>query len=272
MHRLIYAFVFFILASSSVRAQYFFDYHNFTLGAGPMIFRGDVVQGITNIRPAVMAAYGFPVTEQTSVRFNAIYSSYRGADSLSSEYSIRNVSFKSPLYEAGVVVTHEPFKKRMGKFYKKTHLSPYFLYGVNFFYFSPSAKYMDEWWDLQSLGTEGQYLPEQYGNTYPKPYKKYQMAIPLGAGLSYYFTDYLSLNAELMYHFTFTDYMDDVSAMYYPNPAFLQEWNPVAGALSNPNPDLTVTEFTVRGNPKKKDTYFIPTLSLTYHMRWRRSW
>ena len=272
MNRWIYLFGCLLFFAVNANAQYFFDYHNFTLGAGTMVFRGDVPQSMTNLRPAAIASYGFPLSEQTSIRFNAIYASYRGADSLTGDNKQRNISFKSPLYEGGVIITHEPFKKRMGKFYKKSHLSPYFLYGVNFFYFSPSAKYQGEYWDLQSLGTEGQYLPEKYGNTYPKPYKKYQFAVPLGVGLSYYFTEYMSINAELMYHFTFTDYMDDVSASSYPNPQYLTEWNPVAGALSNPNPDLVVTEYSVRGNPKKKDTYFIPTLTLTYHMRWRRSW
>ncbi len=273
MSRLFYVFLAVILLPLAGKAQFAYRYSNFTLGVGTTMFKGDVPQGgITNLRPAVIAAYGMQVTEQTNVRLNLIYSSYRGADSLFSDTKIRNTSFKSPLYEAGIVVSHEPFKKRMGKFYKKTHLSPYFFYGVNAFYFSPSAKYQGEWWDLQSLGTEGQYLPEQYGNTYPKPYKKYQIAVPLGGGIRYYFSEYLSMDIELMYHFTFTDYMDDVSASAYPNPDYLGEWNPVAAALSNPNPNLVVNEFTVRGNPKKKDTYLTPSLSLTYHLKQRQSW
>lgn len=251
------------------KAQYYYlDKASYTLGLGSVFYNGDLDQKIGNLSPAASLALTLPIAEKVHLRFNALYGSYAAADS-TGRNQVRNLSFKSPLYEVGVLVVYEPFKNSRNGFFRKSHLSPYAVYGANFFYMSPMANYKGQWYDLQELGTEGQNLPSNLANSYPKPYKKYQFAIPFGFGLSYYINSKVSINAEFTYHFTFTDYMDDVGSEYYPDADIMKTYNPIAAALSNRS-SKTVSEQVSRGNPGKKDGYLVPMLSFTYHIPQKR--
>lgn len=254
---------------TSSKAQYYYlDKVSYTIGLSTIRYNGDMDQAISDLRPGASLALTLPIAEKVHLRFNALYGSYQAADS-TGKNKTRNLSFKSPLYEIGVLVVYEPFKNSRSGFFRKAHLSPYAMYGANFFYMSPMAKYKGQWYDLQELGTEGQNLPLNLGNSSPKPYKKYQFAIPFGFGLSYYINSRVSINAEFTYHFAFTDYMDDVGSQYYPDPDVMKAYNPIAAALSNRS-SKSVSEQVARGNPSKKDSYLVPTLSFTYHIPQKR--
>lgn len=257
--------------SVSLQAQYYYlDRVSYTIGINTIKYNGDISQSISNFRPGATVAITFPLAEKVHLRFHGAYGSYQAADSLSSKNKIRNLSFKSPLAEIGGTVIYEPLKNSRSEFFRKAHISPYLLYGLNFFYISPSAKYQGTWYDLQELGTEGQNLPSNLANSYPKPYKKYQFGVPIGGGISYYVNSGFSFNVECMYHFTFTDYMDDVGAKYYPNLDILKAYNPIAAALSNRSTQISVNEQLARGNPNKKDGYLLTTVSITYHIPQKR--
>jgi hypothetical protein len=251
-------------------AQYFYSYKKLTLGVGTVYFLGDIDQTIGELRPAPIVGFGFPIREQVSTRFHFMYGSYRAADSLSSRNQSRNLHVKSMLIEGSAMIIWEPLNKRHNAFFEKTHISPYGIYGVSCFYMSPQAKYQGEWVDLQSLGTEGQYIPERYGK-FPKPYKKYQFSIPIGGGISYYIKPTISINAEMLGHFTFTDYMDDVSSDRYPSNLLLKGYNSVAAALSYRG-NASLTEFSIRGNPKDRDFYWTPSFSVTFHLAQRKAY
>jgi hypothetical protein len=71
---------------------------------------------------------------------------------------------------------------------------------------------------LRPLGTEGQGSPN-----YPdrKQYSTMAMCLPIGVGIKYSLTDKINLGFEILYRFTSTDYLDDVSKTYAPD-AFAQ--------------------------------------------------
>ncbi len=241
---------------------------SYTLGVGAIAYLGDVPSGVAAIRPAGFFAYSYPFTPKISGRVQVSYGQYGGADSLSSGgyQKSRGVHFRSDLIEANVLMIYEPFKDKRKDFFAKTHLSPYLMYGLSLFYMNPKAKDTDgTWTELQPLGTEGQYLDPAYG-TFPKPYKKLQFSVPFGVGLSYYFyRNIFSVNAELMIHKTFTDYMDDVSAKFYPDSYLMNQFSPQAAHFSNPT-GVAISESRPRGNPDKLDIYMMPSLSISYYL------
>lgn len=241
---------------------------SYTLGLGTINYFGDLPSSVATLRPAGSFAYSYPFTPKITGRVQLTYGQYGGADSLGGANAVesRGLHFRSPLVEAAVLMMYEPFKDKRGDFFQKTHLSPYFEYGLGLFYMNPKAKDKDgTWTELQPLGTEGQYLNPDDG-AFPKPYKKVQFTVPLAVGLSYYFyRNIFSINAELMVRKTFTDYMDDVSAKFYPDPYLMNQYSPQAAYFSNPtgNP---LTDTKPRGNPDKFDFYMMPSLSITYYL------
>ncbi len=70
---------------------------------------------------------------------------------------------------------------------------PYFLVGVEGFKFDPMDKNDNK-------------LPNNAANNYDK----YQFGTPLGGGLSFFLGENLSLDLQGVYHYTFTDYLDDL--------------------------------------------------------------
>lgn len=246
-------------------SYYYREFFHVTIGVNAIRYSGDVVQTLDNLRPGVTFSLVAPLADRVHLRLNVVAGSYRGADSLSAINKQRNLHFKSPLYGADLLMMVEPFKDSRNKFFRKSHISPYLVYGVGGFYMNPQALYQGRWVELQPLGTEGQQLPQNLANSYPKPYKLLQFSLPIGGGISYYATPYLSINADFIYHFTFTDYMDDVGSKFYPSALAMQTYNPVAAALSNRTGSL-VSESLARGNPSKRDGYLVPSLTLSYHL------
>src|SRR6185503_3498036 len=130
---------------------------------------------------------------------------------------------------------------------------------------NPKATYNGTTYELQKIGTEGQYL----GGSYPKPYKLQQISIPFGFGFLLKITEHLDFGGECGFRKTFTDYLDDVSTRYPDKQEMLAKQGPVAVALSDPsnNPDTPNgrVSFAARGNPTNPDWYVYTNLHLTYY-------
>lgn len=185
----------------------------------------------------------------------------------------RNLSFKSKITDFMLGLEIHPlyilnsFSKDDEK--EPPLFSPYLLAGVGFFSFKPQAKLAGKWVDLQPLSTEGQGFAE-----YPdrKPYKLNQIDIPLGLGVKYDIGSALSLRAEFVYRKINTDYLDDVSSLYYIDPTLYANY--FTGAkLTNalllndrryeldPTNNKTSDE---RGNPENKDAFFTFNVKIGY--------
>jgi hypothetical protein len=126
----------------------------------------------------------------------------------------RNLNFRSSILEAFVVAEVYPtvfFEMDATDVYHK--FRPYAVAGVGMFHFNPKGQdpATGQWVDLKPLSTEGQGFSE-----YPdrKPYKLWQMNIPLGVGVKYFLNENVSLSFEIIHRKTFTDYIDDVSKDY----------------------------------------------------------
>jgi len=193
----------------------------------------------------------------------------------------RNLSFRSPLLDFGVTgefyfLPQLPTKGRHNRrglnASKGRTVLGYISTGVVGFWFDPSARAADGTvHSLQPLGTEGQYiLPTR------SPYSRTQIAIPMGFGFQFKFTDDLSLDVEISYRKTFTDYIDDVS-MTFIDPILFAD--PYAREFHDRNRSITDPTWAYpgglgiptgpgeqRGNPQDHDAYIYMQFSLNWKL------
>src|SRR5690606_26031251 len=129
-------------------------------------------------------------------------------------------------------------------------------------------QFNNAWVSLKPLRTEGQGLPGG-----PEEYDNIQICIPMGVGVRKVFSKEWSAGLEVQFTKTFTDYIDDVSGVYYDN-ALLEEANgEMAAFLADPslgagrideagiNPTATGQQ---RGDKEDLDAYFFVTLNAQY--------
>jgi outer membrane protein OmpA-like peptidoglycan-associated protein len=77
----------------------------------------------------------------------------------------------------------------------KTKVSPYLQGGIEYFHINPTNKIQEP-------------LPNNHNNLY----KRDRIGAPVGGGLAFFVAERISFDLEGMYHFAFTDYLDDLPA------------------------------------------------------------
>lgn len=142
----------------------------------------------------------------------------------------RNLSFRNDLLELSAVARYH-FIKNDYTYVERPDFSPYLLLGGGFFHNDPKARtpefYTDgsrhpdagQWRSLRPLGTEGQFTEMASQG----PYSSIQPVALLGFGAEFKVNSNFSINLEVCYRFTFTDYLDDVSGNYVDLGAFDSE-------------------------------------------------
>jgi hypothetical protein len=123
---------------------------------------------------------------------------------------------------------------------------------------------------LRPLGTEG-----QGSSLYPdrKQYSSMAICIPFGAGFKYALNERTNVGFEILYRFTNTDYLDDVSKTY------------VDPAVFPPNPDGSPSNALLlsdrsyelgepigipgrqRGNSRQKDQYVTAMFTVSFNLQ-----
>lgn len=270
------------------------------LNAGPMNFLGDLGGNrgkgtlgpkdnnipVTNMIGGIVATYY--ATEWLGFRLAGNIGRMEGDDRLIRQAQpsdtwegarkFRNLTFRSPLYEAYVGVELFPtafIHLRNG--WGLPRFRPYLIGGIGLFRFNPQGIYTapngaETWVDLRPLRLEGQGMAE----TGVPEYSLTAYNIPVGIGIKYDITERLTFGIELIHRITGTDYVDDVSRKYidpnlfdlYLPPAQAQ----IARQMANPSSFYPsnipgYTPYRVgrpRGNPNRNDSYFSSTFRLTW--------
>ena len=124
----------------------------------------------------------------------------------------RNLSFNTNIWELAVQGDFNFFKFIPGSDFHR--FTPYITFGVGIFNYNPYTYYQGQKVYLRQLGTEG-----QGSAAYPdrKPYGSMAVCFPLGVGFKYSLNRQMNVGFEILYRFTTTDYIDDVSKTYAPN-------------------------------------------------------
>lgn len=173
-------------------------------------------------RPNLGVSYAHRFAPRLSGRVGLSYGRLTGDDQKASDNKTdneavyrynRNLRFRNDLVELSALAMIDLFENR-GTYLKRRDFSPYIFIGVAGFYHNPKAENKaGDFVALQPLGTEGQFVRDKNSN-YPTPYKRVQIAIPFGLGVSYKLNRQFNVGYEIGWRKTFTDYLDDVSGKY----------------------------------------------------------
>lgn len=222
----------------------------------------------TNINIGIGYRYRFHPRFATTTLLN--FGLLEGDDALTDEFArnARNLSFRAPFVNLNqriewIVIANEKVGKRYNikgnKGFKYHNEQFYVFSGIGIAYFNPQAKYNGSWVNLRPLSTEGQGLANG-----PKKYLPVTATIPFGAGFRMGISQMWRIGIEATYIKTFSDYIDDVSGVYYDANALSTQVSPTAAALSNrsDNPSW-FSAGEQRGDKTDKDAYFFLNLTVS---------
>lgn len=269
-------------------------------GAGPSNFFGDLGGG--NAQPShfmsfrdldmgttrfvVNAGIRFKLKEKISLKTSLYGGMLSGDDQYAGAWQrkIRNLNFRSPIFELSTQLEFSFIKEKIGSVYSIRHarfrdlINAYFFVGVGGFYHSPSMKYNGTWYKLQPLGTEGQGL----GMNDPK-YSLFQFCIPVGVGFKYTISKEWSIGIEMGCRYTTTDYIDDIGGEYYNfNQELAQgnitreEFDEMAAVLADlhlnrdgsPAEKYNTGEGARSGTKNWNDAYFFTVIHAAKKIQW----
>lgn len=182
----------------------------------------------------------------------------------------RNLSFNSNVWELSLQGDFNFFRFMPGE--PQYSFTPYVTLGAGIFSYDPYAYLQGRKVYLRQLpiGTEGQ-NSAKYSDR--KAYNSMSFSIPFGGGVKYAINDRMNIAFEVLYRFTNTDYLDDVSTTY------------VDPSIFTPNPDGSPSDAMLlydrsyelgtpigiinrqRGNSKQKDHFVTAMVHLTFNLQ-----
>jgi hypothetical protein len=265
-----------------------------TLGGslGASNYFGDIVPeasftsvGLSSTRPNVSMHYAYKMFPRVAFRGSLSWIRITGDDAKSAAQNEadnlprfkRNLSFRNDIKELAFTAIIDLFQNR-GAYTRRPDFTPYGFIGIAAYHHNPKAYtngapgVPSDWYALQPLGTEGQNVPATNEVTYPKPYSRYQLAIPFGAGIKYRLDRQWDFGFEIGWRKTLTDYLDDVSGTY-ADKNDLNTVNPtgLSAYFSDRSAESGYTDLAgygnrgdQRGDVTDKDWYIVTSVSLTY--------
>lgn len=179
----------------------------------------------------------------------------------------RNLSFNTNVWELGLQGDFNFYRFMPGE--PEFRFTPYVTFGVSAFNYDPYAFLNGDKYFLRQLGTEGQAID----SLHRKPYSSMAIAFPFGVGIKYSINDRINIGFEVVYRFTNTDYLDDVSKTY------------IDPALFPPNPDGSLSTAYLlsdrsyetgerigikgrqRGNSQNKDAFATALFYISFNLQ-----
>ena len=204
----------------------------------------------------VVARYNF--NNRVSLRGSATTALIKGDDAWSNNAfeKRRNLSFRTTINEASLMGEFNFLPYTHGS--NTEYFTPYLLAGANVFSYNPQAKYNNEWIELRNLGTEGQFINNEYGTA--------AMGIIYGGGVKIDLTEKWSLNLEIAGRKIFTDYIDDVSGNYPDkNDVKRLHGNIAADMVDRSVEPYIGVEGRQRGNGKNNDAYATMSVGIVFY-------
>ncbi len=238
----------------------------------------------TLIKPVGSAFYHRQLNTRWGIKVIGSYTSIAGDDKLLQPRSLfspewfrwyRNLNFHSNLWDVSVWAEYYLTRYEPGSI-SRWRWGPYAFVGVGLFHFNPKTEVNGTTVELRPLHTEGQGFP----GSGRKEYSLYQPSIPIGFGLRYNVTTDFTIAFEYADHWTFTDYIDDVSTEYVSQSDFNSYFanDPATASLAwqlsvrsdEIDPDGIYAYVTApgqqRGDPKDKDHYAFPQFTFSWVM------
>ena len=294
----------FLIPSLSIAQKWKRQRVEYTFGLGATNFLGDLggrdqigTNGLQDFeikatRYALDLGYRYQVGKAWYVKGNLIYALVSGDDALTKEpaRAIRQLNFKSNIVELSAQLEYMIVKQKSGHLYRlrgvrgKTwfRFEVYLIAGIGGIWYNPMGRRNGNWTRLRHLHTEGQGLPNG-----PSQYSGFTMVVPYGIGIrrnlgggagARRFNTW-SISLELTMRKTFSDYIDDVSTVYY-DQGYGKGTNIIgnvygsdAGYFADPSGvyyNGGYGEPQQRGDSSDKDAYMLGIISLNYKIHRRR--
>lgn len=288
--------------SSNVSGQYFNSgntfwknqRHSFGFGIGAANFLGELGGRdqigsrfiydleLSETKPALLANYRYQLGSRVFAKAQFAFALLGGNDALTNEpfRRNRNLHFRSTIYELSVQMEVDVVQFTNSSRYslssanRKHGSAIYVSLGVGATRFNPKGNFQGKWYALRDFGTEGQ---KQEGG--PKEYSLFTVVLPVGVGFRYELNREWTLGIELVHRVTFTDYMDDVSTVYFDNDIIRETQGELAAYFADPSLGHYVDDrgqeiplnstFTgaQRGQPAENDAYFTLSLNAYYNIQ-----
>ena len=186
----------------------------FGISAGVSQYFGDLNPDyhFNTPKPVIGIFFRKQLTDYIAVRMAGHFAKLGYSDIYNTQnafYLRRNLSFNTNVWELGIQGDFNFLRFIPGDGDHRS--TPYLTFGIGLFSFDPYAYLNGQKYYLRELGTEGQGSP-----AYPdrKPYSNIAAYIPLGLGYKYNLNPRMNIGIEVVYRFTTTDYLDDVSKTY----------------------------------------------------------
>ncbi len=229
-------------ANNPIDTNYFKfkPYKEFEFFSGSSLYFGDLAQnGLkfypANARPAIGFREGWHFKERFKIELRQNFAILVGDDNSSSVVGksrgtgyARNLNVRTTVVDFAALLEWDLFKIAGPKF-----VIPSVFLGIQGYYFKPMGKLDGQYYDLRSIGTEGQTL-----NGSTNAYSKFDFGVPMGIKIRKELNTKTAVAFSYTYVKLFTDYLDDVSVGYYPDAEELKKANPDLGqkavSLSNP--------------------------------------
>jgi hypothetical protein len=232
----------------------------FVLGTafGAATYNGDLAQKYVNVNtvgPMIGIYNRYSISPYFEWRNQLSFAQIQANDIDNRYYQSRNLNFKTDIYELASIMEFNFFSYGINKPNDEFDFTPYVFAGIGGFYFDPKATYNDNEISLRPLRTEN------------VSYSPIQLAIPMGMGFKFAWTNKIEIGFEIGFRRLFTDYLDDVSAQY-PNFTQLEIDQGTAAAQSSHahtyNGSIPAQPGSMRGDNHLTDNYVFSNFTLTY--------
>ena len=237
-------------------------YFSFSVGTGTTTYFGELNTNNSLSFNISQISFGVEarVLNHFGARLEASSFNISGNDNNAPDSSFqkqRNLSFESKNYHFQLHVIYY-FKPYSGDYYKRGIFNPYLFTGVGYLNFNPIGVVRGKRYSLREAKTEG------------VSYKKWITTLPIGLGSKFKINDFFNINLEVSYHFTFTDYLDDVSQNYateLPNSTaeLLSDRKNEVGVINQEFYDQ-IQSGASRGNPDNNDHFLQINLKVEFFL------
>ncbi|MNK12889.1 hypothetical protein D3C87_309670 [compost metagenome] len=223
----------------------------------------------TQIGGSLSFRYRFRPHFATSTMVNAGMLS--GSDAWTAEpiRNMRNLSFRSFFVMVSqrfeiILLMNERLGRSGSARFLEHNEQLYLIGGIGAMYFNPKAMYEGSWTTLHDKHTEGQGLSGG-----PSEYKRITATVPAGVGFRMGIGHFWRIGLEAMYVKTFSDYIDDVSGVYYDPAIIGATYGPQAAYLSNPSGTPEAFNPGSQRGSSQKDAFFYVNIMLTRNITYK---
>lgn len=193
----------------------------------------------------IYAGYNYYFTKNISIQGQFTYGWLQAKDIHAGNEARRHRNFdiRTHLYELGVLGRYYIIREKFGHAFRMKGTQNGLLYGLSAYatggliglYFNPTGSHpgTTKYTPLYDIGTEGQTVQ----NSGVEKYSRITYGFALGGGIKYALGTRLNIGVEYMFRKTFSDYVDDVSGVYYDNNKIItaNNGNQEAGLLADPS-------------------------------------